>query len=234
MRCYPAEVRGEPPLVSFGAYAMFTGIIEAMGTVRSLRPTSGGRVLVLELGAPATDLAPGESLAVSGVCLTLGRITGAIGEFDVSAETLKASTLASLQPGARVNLERALTADGRLGGHIVQGHVDGIGHVTRIDKSGDFWEMTFEAEPGMLADIVPKGSVAVDGISLTVARMDEHGFTVALIPTTLRETTLSQAMVGQAVNIETDILVRTIRAQLERMLGSTGGLTIEKLREAGF
>jgi len=213
---------------------MFTGIIEAMGTVRSMRPTAGGRVLVLEMAEPVTDLRPGDSLAVSGVCLTVSRITGAVGEFDVSGETLRASTLGRLQPGVRVNLERALPADGRLGGHIVQGHVDGIGHVARIDKTGTFWEMAFDADPSVLADIVPKGSVAVDGISLTVARMEARGFTVALIPTTLEHTTLAEARVGEPVNIETDILVRTVRAQLQRLWGSTPHLTIEKLREAGF
>jgi len=215
---------------------MFTGIIEAMGTVRSLRPTGGGAVLVLELGRPADDVRPGDSLAVNGVCLTVGRIDGAVGTFDVSDETLKASTLGRLRPGARVNLERALRADGRLGGHLVQGHIDGIGRVGRIETEGAFWEVTFEADAAVLADIVPKGSVAVDGVSLTVARRSQGGFTVALIPTTLRETTLASAKVGDAVNIETDILVRTIRAQLQRMLddGSGTGLTVDKLRRAGF
>ncbi|MBN1124032.1 MAG: riboflavin synthase [Sedimentisphaerales bacterium] len=213
---------------------MFTGIIESVGVVRSIRGGSDARVVCVDLGPLAEGAGLGDSIAVNGVCLTVSKLTSTTAEFDVSGETLAKSTLSRLSADAKVNLERALKADGRFGGHIVQGHVDGLAKVTHIDKKGDFWEMTFGADQELLSGMVPKGSVAVDGISLTVARMDEKSFTVALIPTTIHETTLSQVRLGDTVNIETDILVRTIQAQLKRMLGEDKGLTIDKLKEYGF
>ena len=167
------------------------------------------------------------------MCLTVSRLTGAVADFDVSGETLTRSTLAMLGPGGRVNLERAMRADGRFGGHIVLGHVDGTARIAAIERRGEFVEMRFIADAPLLDEIVMKGSVAVDGISLTVAAIDGKGFSVALIPTTLGETTLGRARTGDVVNIETDILIKAVRKYLGK-LAAGEGLTAEKLREYGF
>lgn len=212
---------------------MFTGIIEAVGTVRSVRPGGGGKVFSVDLGKVAEGVRPGDSIAVNGVCLTVSRLTGAVADFDVSGETLTRSTLAMLGPGGRVNLERAMAADGRFGGHIVLGHVDGTARIAAIERRGEFVEMRFIADVPLLDEIVMKGSVAVDGISLTVAAIDGKGFSVALIPTTLGETTLGRARTGDVVNIETDILIKAVRKYLGK-LAAGEGLTAEKLREYGF
>lgn len=212
---------------------MFTGIIEAVGTVRSVRPGGGGKVFSVDLGKVAEGVRPGDSIAVNGVCLTVSRLTGAVADFDVSGETLTRSTLAMLGPGGRVNLERAMRADGRFGGHIVLGHVDGTARIAAIERRGEFVEMRFIADAPLLDEIVMKGSVAVDGISLTVAAIDGKGFSVALIPTTLGETILGRARTGDVVNIETDILIKAVRKYLGK-LAAGEGLTAEKLREYGF
>jgi riboflavin synthase len=213
---------------------MFTGIIEAVGAVRSARPAGGGKVVSVELGRCAEGAKPGDSIAINGVCLTVSRLSGTVGDFDVSGETLAKSTIGELGAGATVNLERAMAADGRFGGHIVLGHVDGTATIKGIDKKGEFVEMTFAAEAKVLDEMVNKGSVAVDGISLTIAKMDEGGFSIALIPTTLKDTTLGKARVGDVVNIETDILIKAVRKQLEKILPGGGTLTAEKLKEFGF
>ncbi|MBN1817322.1 MAG: riboflavin synthase [Sedimentisphaerales bacterium] len=213
---------------------MFTGIIESVGVVRSVRGDSNARTLCVDLGLLSEGTRPGDSIAVGGVCLTVSKLAGTMAEFDVSGQTLAQSTIGRWSAGTRVNLERALRADGRFGGHIVQGHVDGLAKMIHIEKKGDFWEMIFRVSNELLSGMIPKGSVAIDGISLTVARMDDRSFTVALIPTTVRETTLAQVRAGDIVNIETDILVRTIQAQLKHILGDKQGLTVEKLKEYGF
>ncbi len=213
---------------------MFTGIIEALGTVRSVRPAGGGKTVSIDIGPLADKAAPGDSIAINGVCLTISGLSGSVADFDVSGETLVKSTVDKLHAGVPVNLERAMAADGRFGGHIVLGHVDGTATIKAIDRKGDFVEMSFTAETGLLDEMVTKGSVAVDGISLTIAMMDGRGFAAALIPTTLKETTLGTAKVGDAVNIETDVLIKAVKKQLEKMLPGRGGLTAEKLREHGF
>lgn len=213
---------------------MFTGIIEAKGTVKQARPAGSGSSISIDIGALADGTNLGDSIAVSGVCLTVGKLTGSVAEFDVSPETLTRSTLADIRMGRTVNLERAMSPTSRFGGHIVQGHIDGAAMITAIDKKGDFVEMTFSAGAELIDEIIPKGSVAIDGVSLTVSRMDQHGFTIALIPTTLTETTLGSARVRDAVNIETDIIVKTIKKQLANILPQEQGLTADKLKELGF
>nr|MBC8378145.1 riboflavin synthase [Planctomycetota bacterium] len=182
--------------------------------------------------ADGTNL--GDSIAVNGVCLTVCQLNGTVAEFDVSTETVRKTTLIALKSGASVNLERAMSAQGRFGGHIVQGHVDGLGKIAAIRKQADFAEFRFDIPKELIAQVVLKGSVAVDGISVTVANLDKTGFEVAVIPTTLKETTWHQAKVGDAVNIETDILVKITQRQLAAMLPNAKGLTIEQLREHGF
>lgn len=212
---------------------MFTGIIETIGQVRSAQPRPGGMRISVDLGPLNEGLRAGESIAVSGVCLTVCDPVTAPAQFDVSRETLDRSSLGSLRAGLRVNLERALRADGRFGGHFVQGHIDGTGRIAAIRKQSDFAEFRIEAPAHLLAEMVEKGSVALDGISLTVASLDQTGFTVALIPTTLRETTWQHARVGDTVNIETDIVIKTILKRISPLLES-GKLGIDQLRGMGY
>jgi riboflavin synthase len=208
-------------------------LIENIGKVRSVIGRGGGLELCVELGIVAEGTAVGDSIAVDGVCLTVSKLKSSEAVFDVSGETVSRSTLLELKCGDEVNLERAMSAAGRFGGHIVQGHVDGVGRISRIDKKGEFADFTVEADSSLLDEMVVKGSVAVDGISLTVAGLDSKSFTMSLIPVTVSETTWKNSRVSDRVNIETDIIIKTVKKQLERMTG-TGGLTEEKLRGLGF
>ncbi len=213
---------------------MFTGIIETIGVIRQARPSGSQMRLAIDLNRIADGTNLGDSIAVSGVCLTVCRLNGTIAEFDVSTESVKKTTLISLKTGSAVNLERAMSAQGRFGGHIVQGHVDGPGKISAICKQADFAQFRFEVPKELLTQIVLKGSVAVDGVSVTVAKLDATGFEVAVIPTTLKETIWHQSKTGDPVNIETDIFVKTIQQQLAAVLPDSKGLTIEQLREHGF
>ena len=214
---------------------MFTGLIESIGTVRRASAAGGQMTLAVELGpSVGQDARAGDSIAVNGVCLTVCGLEGACARFDVSGESLSKTTLKGLTVGAKVNLERAMSAQGRFGGHIVQGHIDGVGAVATIKKQGAFAVFRFSAPPELLGQMVLKGSVAVDGVSVTIAALDKTGFEVAVIPTTLNATTWHLSKVGDAVNIETDILVKIIKRQLEQILPGAGGLTAEKLKGFGF
>ncbi len=215
---------------------MFTGLIEAVCVVRSVSPGSGsgGGSLVVELGAPAMDCRPGDSVAVSGVCLTVTGFQGTTATFGLSPETLEKSSLGALRPGAKVNIERAMKVADRFGGHIVQGHVDGVGTIRAVRKLGEFADIEFAAGPELLDQMVVKGSVAVDGVSLTIAGMDPGSFRVAAIPETLNRTTLGNAHIGAQVNIEVDILVKIVRRQLEILLPQQQPLTVERLRRMGY
>ncbi len=212
---------------------MFTGIVERTGTITASRAMSGGRHLRINVGPMAAECALGSSVCVSGVCLTVTEASGEELAFDVITETLEKGTLGSKRPCDRVNLERSLRATDRLDGHFVQGHVDGKATVDRVvasDREDVIW---LRPEASLDPYIVPKGSVAVDGVSLTIAAVAGGAFSVALIPTTRERTTLSQLKAGDHVNIETDIITRTIVHRLSEMSGG-GGLTMNALREAGF
>lgn len=212
---------------------MFTGIIEAVVEVSALEEGGGRRRLWLDLTPLSEfDVTPGASVAVDGACLTAVEIRGKEAAFDVVAETLRRTTLGTLKVGSRVNVERALRAGGRLGGHFVQGHVDGVGVVERLEPRTGETILRVRA-PDLVEGLVPKGSVAVAGVSLTVADLFPEGFTVALVPFTLRETTLGGLRPGEAVNIETDLIGKYVRSHLARAAGS-GGLTAEFLEEHGF
>ena len=213
---------------------MFTGIIETVGVVRSFQRLGAGGKVSVDIGAIIDGVKLGDSIAVNGVCLTVSSISGAAVEFDVSGETLSKTGVGKLNAGDKVNLERAMQADGRFGGHIVQGHVDGLAVLRSVDKKGDFYDVWFTAGNELLDEIVPKGSVAIDGISLTVAEMDDKGFKVAVIPTTWSDTTLGVLNIGDEVNIETDIVIKTIKKQIEKIMPAGGGLTLDKLRDCGF
>jgi riboflavin synthase len=212
---------------------MFTGIIEAAGSILSSRPTPGGRRLSIDAGPVAADAQLGASIAINGVCLTVAAVAGARLEFDVIAETLRRTNLGQLQPGHKVNLERALRPSSRLDGHFVQGHVDGAATVTRRLASEKEWVLWFRADDAVRAFLIPKGSVAIDGVSLTIATVEGDEFSVAIIPTTLRVTTLADRQVGDRVNIESDIIARTVIHHLGRVSASDG-LTMDTLREHGF
>jgi len=164
-------------------------------------------LLSIDLGELADDGRIGDSIAINGVCLTIARLEGSIATFELSGETLAKSTLGKLKPSSQVNVERAIKASDRFGGHFVQGHIDGTATIRAIDKRGEFADMKFAAQAGLLDQMVVKGSVAVDGISLTIASMDQNSFSVAIIPETLKKTTLSKVKIGDEVNIETDIIV---------------------------
>jgi riboflavin synthase len=191
-------------------------------------------LLTVDLGELAGDGRIGDSIAINGVCLTIASLEGGLATFELSGETLARSTLGKLKPSSQVNVERAIRAADRFGGHFVQGHIDGTATIKAIDKHGRFADIKFAAGAELLDAMVAKGSVAVDGISLTIAGIDRNSFTVALIPETLNKTTLSQVKIGDEVNIETDIIVKTIKTQLEKILPQTQSLTAEKLKELGF
>ncbi len=224
----------------FGGSSMFTGIVETTATLAELRPGGAGvyRLRLTGAGDVAADAAMGASIAVSGVCLTVAGVAAGELAFDVVRETLDRSTLGGLRTGARVNLERALPAGGRLDGHFVQGHVDGTAVVTRVIATSREHVLWFRPDAGLLDYVIPKGSIAIDGVSLTIASVKPPESSVALIPTTLDRTTLSGVRVGDRVNIETDILARTIVYHLRNMVGGGGELpsavTRESLARAGF
>ena len=175
--------------------------------------------LVIESAAVADGLRPGDSVAVRGACLTATRIDGPRIHFEAVRETLERTALGELAPGARVNLERALRADARLDGHVVQGHVDGVGRVRALRRSGDDVVLEVACGPELARHLVPKGSVAVDGVSLTVVHAGDDAFDVALIPHTLAATTLGSLAPGDAVNLEADVLSKYVQRAVERILG---------------
>jgi riboflavin synthase len=224
---------------------MFTGIIQHVGRIASARTAGGGRRLVIDIGPLAGGvesgggLVPGGSLAVSGVCLTARAVRAARAEFDAVAETVSRTTLGSLRAGGRVNLERPLRLGDGLDGHLVQGHVDGVASVRSIEKPGQ-WLVRFEAPAELTALMVPKGSVALDGVSLTLVDVSDGAFSVALIPETLERTTFGSLEIGRKVNVETDLLGKYVRKYLSASAAGAvagaapGGLTLEKLKDAGF
>jgi riboflavin synthase len=190
---------------------MFTGIVEELGVVIA---TSADR-LVISGPLVTKDVAHGDSIAVDGVCLTVVAVSGDTFTADVMAETWQRSTLRTLRPGDRVNLERAATPTTRLGGHLVQGHVDGVGTIA-FRTPGDAWDtVRFTVPPGLARYLVEKGSVTVDGVSLTVVEAGPDRFTVGLIPTTLDRTTLGRKQVGAGVNLEVDVIAKYV----EKLVG---------------
>lgn len=217
---------------------MFTGIIKHVGKVQRAVRTSGGMRLCIELGPVVAGLSHGQSVAVNGACLTAVNITPKTAEFDVMAETLDKTTLGKLAAGSRVNLEPALKMSDGLDGHIVQGHVDGVATVRKITR-GEGWEIEFSVSPEIAGQLVHKGSVAVNGVSLTVTTATADGFSVSLIPTTLGETNLCDLQVGDAVNVETDVIGKYVLRYLANFKAagggkSSGGITIERLVSEGF
>lgn len=209
---------------------MFTGLVETLGTVTRL--TSDGTLMRnLEIDAePLLEGARiGDSVAINGACLTIVSLESQRMAFEAGPETLKKTNLGELKQGDRVNLERALRVGDRMGGHMVQGHVDGVGQISRRHREGEWETIWFSCPPELAEQMVPKGSIAVDGISLTLVDVTENAFSVALIPHTLAVTTLGFKKVGASVNLETDLLAKYVWKCLRG-----GSVTWDKLKQAGF
>jgi len=215
---------------------LFTGIIEEVGRVWSLRRHGESAVLGIEARSVAAELKPGDSIAVNGACLTVTDRRGDGFSCDLSPETLQRTTLGEARKGMAVNLERPLSFGGRLGGHFVQGHVDGIGRLVLRAPGGDGSMVTVEYPAELQRYLVSKGSVAVDGISLTIATLKGNAFTVAAIPFTLKMTNLGGLQIGSAVNLEVDILGKYVERFFQLGLASDGppGLSAAYLKEQGF
>ncbi|HEV7936960.1 MAG TPA: riboflavin synthase [Solirubrobacteraceae bacterium] len=193
---------------------MFTGLIADLGSVKSIESDADGATLEIST-ALAGELAEGDSVAVNGVCLTVTAVDDGAFYSQAMHETLRRSSLQQLRRGSRVNLELALRADGRLGGHIVQGHVDGTGTIAGLREEGFSRVLEVDVDDGLARYLVEKGSVALDGVSLTVSELRDGGFSVSLIPETLVRTNLGEAQVGDRVNLEVDILAKHIERLME-------------------
>ena len=193
---------------------MFTGIVEEMGTVRQIKKGRASAVLTIAADRVLEDAHIGDSIAVNGICLTVTSLGSGTFTADVMHETLRRTAFSRLAPGVRVNLERAMAADGRFGGHIVAGHVDGVGTITELRRDDNAIWYTFRADPGVLRYIVEKGSVTVDGISLTVADVGETSFSISAIPHTVAQTVLQDRKKGDPVNLETDIIGKYVEKLL--------------------
>ncbi len=211
---------------------MFTGIIEEMGTVRALKRTGGSARLVTSAEKVLETTALGDSISVNGVCLTVVDMGHTEFSADIAVETLNVTNLGSLTVGAKVNLERALQLSARIGGHLVSGHVDAVGRIREKREEGNGWRIFFDAPDAILRQVIKKGSIAIDGISLTVADIDRTGFAVAMIPHTAKLTTLGFKAAGDSVNLESDIIGKYVERLLAGRMES--GVSLDLLKQKGF
>ena len=211
---------------------MFTGIIEEMGSVKALRHEAGAARLTVSASTVLGNTARGDSICVNGVCLTVVDMDASGFSADVAVETLKVTNLGELKIGAKVNLERALQLSARVGGHLVSGHVDAVGRIREKREEGNGWRIFIDAPDAVLRYVIKKGSIAIDGISLTVADVDKKGFCIAMIPHTAKLTTLGFKAAGDSVNLETDIIGKYV----ERLLAGRveGGVSLDLLKKTGF
>lgn len=213
---------------------MFTGIIEDTGAVKSVEKKGVSGRINIETALDLSHVAVGESIAVDGACLTVTRISPRSFSADVSQETFSLTTIGKLKKGDKVNLERPLSASKFLGGHIVTGHIDGTGAIKSVKEAGGYFDIEFAVSPEISRQIVKKGSIAIDGISLTVAELTSNGFRVVIIPHTIKRTTLISKGKGALVNMETDIIAKYVERFLSGITGQKKGITEEYLREHGF
>ena len=214
---------------------MFTGIIEETGIVKTVNRSGASSFIEIQAKKVLEDVSIGDSIAVNGVCLTVTHSDGGVFRADVMNETLSRSSLGSLTSGSPVNLERAMAANGRFGGHIVSGHIDGTGTVSDIRNDGIAVWYTIAAPPGLLRYIVEKGSIAVDGISLTVARVTDTSFSVSVIPHTAAQTILGTKKKGDTVNLENDIIGKYVEKLMKPAEApKAGGITMDFLAKNGF
>lgn len=213
---------------------MFTGIIEELGRIAAFEKRGDGAYLKIAARTVTRDANEGDSIAVNGVCLTAIDITAESFAADVSGETLKRSTLGNLSVGAPVNLERAVQVSTRLGGHIVQGHVDATGEFLGASRSGDFWTVRVGFPEEIAKYLIYKGSISVQGISLTIANLYDDSFEIAVIPKTWNQTNLHNLKTGDRVNLEADVIAKYVERIMIYGQNKTGGVTMEKLQKLGF
>jgi len=213
---------------------MFTGLIETVGEITRITARGSGLEITVQSPVPVTEIKLGESIAVDGACLTVTGLFDRAFSVDVSPETVQRTTLGAKKTGGRVNLERALRLSDRLGGHIVSGHIDGVGTVASVLHKDDFIQIDFTASQDVLKYIIDKGSVAIDGISLTVNQCSAQGFSVMIIPHTVAHTTLNTRKNGDAVNIENDILGKYVEKLLSHETDDRSGITREFLEKFNF
>ena len=213
-RCFPPP-RSSAPGPTFIVAPVFTGIIRELGRVESVNGESTGIRLRVVAPVTASSTAAGDSVAVNGVCLTAVEVEGDVLAFDAVPETLRRSSLSRLADGGPVNVEPALRAGEPLGGHLVQGHVDGVGRVVRLEPEGEGARLTVEAPQELLRYVVEKGSITVEGVSLTIAALAPDGFEIALVPHTLQATTLGSLVPDDEVNLEVDVLAKYVERLLE-------------------
>ena len=201
---------------------MFTGLIEETGTINEIRSAPFGRIFSIMAGKVLEDLNPEDSIAVNGVCLTVTRREQRFFQCDAVTETLNRSTLSMIKKGTKVNLERSMRLGGRFGGHLVQGHIDCIGHIHKIDRKDSQWDIFVELPADLMKYTVIKGSVAVDGMSLTIASIDRNSVRLAIIPYTLEHTLVTDYAAGIRVNIEVDLIGKYIERLLKNQRQSEG------------
>ena len=220
---------------------MFTGLVEEVGRVARIEKRPEGAHLFVQAGIVTQGTRLGDSIAVDGACLTVVRVEPSMFAVDCMAETLESTTIGSRRPGDRVNLERAMALGDRLGGHLVLGHVDGVGQVRSVRKRGIAWELRVGFPADLRPFLAPKGSVAVDGISLTITDVEGDEFGLGIIPHTLKQTTLHDVAPPRQVNLEVDVLARyvrqsllTARGEAEGPPGETAGMSMAELRSAGY
>lgn len=215
---------------------MFTGIVEEVGSIEAVTRGKNAMQLSIRCTTILTDVHIGDSISVNGVCLTVAQFSNQQFLADVMPETYKATNLHTLRPGSPVNLERAMAANGRFGGHFVSGHVDGTGEIMTVKRMENAIYIDIKMEPAFLKYLMPKGSVTVDGTSLTVFDVTDQGFTISLIPVTQADSIIGQKRVGEHVNIECDMLAKYMERLLTTDKGNTagGGISIEKLAASGF
>lgn len=214
---------------------MFTGIIQTLGRIESLSPRGGAmRMAIAAADLDTSDVALGDSIAVSGPCLTAVAISPGRFEVDVSPETLERTTLGGKRAGDAVNLEKALRLSDRLGGHLVSGHVDGLGEVLARVERDNCVQFTLRAPQALARYIAPKGSICIDGVSLTVNAVDGAQFELLIIPHTLERTTLGELRAGSRVNLEIDLVARYLERLLAPDAAAPGGVTLDTLRKAGM
>ena len=217
---------------------MFTGIIEELGTIQTLTSSRDGARIVVQAPTILSDAKIGDSIAVNGVCLTVVEMTARAFTADISGETLRRTSLKQIRVGSKVNLERPMTPNARFGGHIVQGHVDALGEFTSAKQEGDSWNVRIKFPAQLGKYIVEKGSITVDGISLTIAALGDDWFEIAVIPHSWKVTNLSTLKRGEAVNLEVDIIAKYVERMLIGYVPQTqpakSGLSLEKLAEMGY
>lgn len=215
---------------------MFTGIVEEIGVIKEFSKSGNSALIVVECKKVLEDTKIGDSIAIDGVCQTVTSLTSSSFSAQVSSETINVTTFSNFKVGMKINLERALTLNGRLGGHIVSGHVDGLGKVKKIEKLSEFYNITFEIEKNLTKYIAKKGSITVNGVSLTIADIASNEFNIAIIPHTFENTSLKNLQKGDFVNIEVDILAKYIEKILSTDNNTSRNREIDDnfLKENGF